>query len=45
MFQNKIWEEEYYKKNKKWIDWKISAIKANKADLSRVYPASKNNIS
>ena len=45
IFQNKIWEEEHYEKNKKWIDWKTSAIKAKKADLSRVYPASKNNIS
>ena len=45
IFQNKIWEEEYYEKNKKWLDWKTFAIKANKADLSRVYSAFKNNIS
>ena len=41
IFQNKIWEEEDYSKNKKWYKWKDAAIKANKADLSRIYPTSK----
>ena len=41
IFQNQIWEEEDYTKNKKWLDWKDSAIKSNKGDLSRIYPASK----
>ena len=45
IFQYQIWEDDYYEKNKKCIDWKISSIKANKADLSRVYPASRKNIS
>tara|TARA_Y100001968_G_C18785148_1_gene448546 strand:- start:219 stop:452 length:234 start_codon:yes stop_codon:yes gene_type:complete len=40
IFQNKIWEEEDYSRNKKWIEWKASAIKANKGDLSRIYPKS-----
>ena len=29
IFQNQIWEEEDYSNNKKWIEWKASAIKAN----------------
>tara|TARA_Y100001968_G_C19103278_1_gene593615 strand:+ start:113 stop:301 length:189 start_codon:yes stop_codon:yes gene_type:complete len=41
IFQNQIWEEEDYSKNKKWYEWKDSAIKANKSDLSRIYPTSK----
>ena len=41
IFQNLIWEEEDYSRNKKWYKWKDSAIKANKADLSRIYPSSK----
>tara|TARA_Y100001968_G_C19210860_1_gene644690 strand:+ start:428 stop:661 length:234 start_codon:yes stop_codon:yes gene_type:complete len=41
IFQNQIWEEEDYSKNKKWHNWKASAIKANKGDLSRIYPTSK----
>ena len=41
IFQNQIWEEEDYSKNKKWYKWKDSAIKANKGDLSRIYPTSK----
>ncbi len=41
IFQNQIWEEEDYSSNKKWHKWKASAIKANKADLSRIYPTSK----
>tara|TARA_Y100001968_G_C19098684_1_gene591443 strand:+ start:281 stop:520 length:240 start_codon:yes stop_codon:yes gene_type:complete len=43
IFQNRIWEEEDYSKNKKWYKWKASAIKANKGDLSRIYPTNKNN--
>ena len=42
IFQNQIWEEEYYTKNKKWLQWKSSAIKANKADLSNIYPVTKD---
>ncbi len=42
IFQNQIWEEEDYLKNKKWLKWKSSAIKSNKADLSKIYPSSKN---
>ena len=42
IFQNKIWEEEDFTNNKKWIKWKISAIKANKGDLSGIYPTAKN---
>tara|TARA_Y100001968_G_scaffold321189_1_gene355227 strand:+ start:308 stop:541 length:234 start_codon:yes stop_codon:yes gene_type:complete len=38
IFQNQIWEEEYYAKNKKWLHWKNSAIKANKGNLSKIYP-------
>ena len=41
IFQNKIWEEEDYSINKKWHKWKAAAIKANKGDLSRLYPSSK----
>ena len=41
IFQNQIWEEEDYSRNKKWIDWKASAIKANKGDLTGIYPTSK----
>ena len=41
ILQNKIWEEEDYSRNKKWYKWKTSAIKANKGDLSRIYPRSK----
>ena len=41
IFQNQIWEEEDYSRNKKWYKWKSSAIKLNKGDLSRIYPTSK----
>ena len=41
ILQNQIWEEEDYLKNKKWIKWKTSAIKKNKADLSNIYPGVK----
>ena len=41
IFQNQIWEEEDYLKNKKWYKWKDSAIRANKGDLSGIYPSSK----
>ena len=41
IFQNQIWEEEDYSRNKKWYKWKTSAIKSNKGDLSRIYPLSK----
>tara|TARA_B100000579_G_scaffold378257_1_gene344872 strand:- start:491 stop:727 length:237 start_codon:yes stop_codon:yes gene_type:complete len=41
IFQNQIWEEEYYSRNKKWLKWKSSAIKSNKGDLSEIYPGSK----
>tara|TARA_Y100000589_G_scaffold2528_1_gene2375 strand:+ start:357 stop:590 length:234 start_codon:yes stop_codon:yes gene_type:complete len=41
IFQNQIWEEEDYLKNKKWLKWKASAIRSNKGDLSRIYPISK----
>ncbi len=41
IYQNQIWEEEDYLRNKKWYKWKASAIKANKGDLSGIYPASK----
>ena len=41
IFQNQIWEEEDYSRNKKWIEWKASAIKANKGDLTGIYPTSK----
>ncbi len=40
IFQNQIWEEEDYSRNKKWYKWKTSAIKSNKGDLSRIYPTS-----
>ena len=43
IFQNQIWEEEDYLRNKKWLDWKASAIKSNKGDLSNIYPLSKKN--
>ena len=42
IFQNQIWQEEDFLKNKKWLKWKVSAIKANKGDLSKIYPNSKN---
>tara|TARA_B100000214_G_scaffold337076_1_gene281426 strand:+ start:135 stop:368 length:234 start_codon:yes stop_codon:yes gene_type:complete len=41
IFQNKIWEEEDISRNEKWLIWKTSAIKANKGDLSRIYPTTK----
>ncbi len=41
IYQNQIWEEEDYLRNKKWYKWKASAIKANKGDLSGIYPTSK----
>tara|TARA_Y100001968_G_scaffold278434_1_gene273753 strand:- start:175 stop:408 length:234 start_codon:yes stop_codon:yes gene_type:complete len=41
IFQNNIWEEEDYSRNKKWYKWKTSAIKSNKGDLSKIYPTSK----
>tara|TARA_B100000459_G_C8447661_1_gene144459 strand:+ start:261 stop:494 length:234 start_codon:yes stop_codon:yes gene_type:complete len=41
IFQNQIWEEEDYSRNKKWIEWKASAIKSNKGDLTGIYPTSK----
>ena len=41
IFQNQVWEEEDYSRNKKWYKWKASAIKENKGDLSGIYPASK----
>ena len=44
IFQNQIWEEEYYSKNKKWLIWKASAIKDNKGDLSGIYPIAKKKI-
>ena len=40
IFQNQIWEEEDYTRNKNWQKWKSSAIKANKGDLSGIYPKS-----
>ena len=43
IFQNQIWEEEDYSRNKKWLKWKAFAIKANKGDLSEIYPTSKKN--
>ncbi len=42
IFQNRIWDEEEFSKNKKWLNWKESAIKSNKGDLTRIYPRSKN---
>ena len=42
IFQNQIWEEEDFSRNKKWYKWKTSAIKANKGNLSGIYPKSKN---
>ena len=41
IFQNQIWEEEDYASNKKWLKWKASAIKANKGDLTGIYPTPK----
>ena len=41
IFQNQIWEEEDFLRNKKWHKWKASAIKANKGDLSGIYPTTK----
>tara|TARA_Y100001968_G_scaffold13822_1_gene11229 strand:+ start:635 stop:868 length:234 start_codon:yes stop_codon:yes gene_type:complete len=41
IFQNQIWEEEDFSRNKKWIKWKSDAIKNNKSDLSKIYPGSK----
>ena len=41
IFQNQIWEEEDYLRNKKWFKWKTTAIKTNKGDLSKLYPLSK----
>ena len=38
IFQNQIWEEEDYLRNKKWLKWKSAAIKSNKGDLSGLYP-------
>ena len=38
IFQNKIWEEEDYSRNKKWLKWKAKAIRENKSDLSNIYP-------
>ena len=40
IFQYKIWEEIDFLSNQKWHKWKTGAIKANKADLSRIYPNS-----
>ena len=40
IFQNQIWEEEEDLRNKKWNKWRASAIKANKANLSGIYPTS-----
>ena len=42
IFQSMVWEEEDYLRNKKWLNWKSSAIKANKTDLSNIYPVEKN---
>ncbi len=36
--QNLIWEEDYFARNKKLIDWRASAIKKNRGDLSKIYP-------
>lgn len=41
IFQIQIWEEEDYARNQKWYKWKDSAIKANKGDLTGIYPRSK----
>ena len=41
IFQNQIWEEEDYSRNKKFYKWKANAIKANKGDLTGIYPISK----
>jgi len=42
ILQNRIWEEEDFLRNKKWLKWKSLAIRANKADLSNIYPVTKN---
>ena len=42
IFQNGIWEEEDYLRNKKWLTWKKKAISLNKSDLSKIYPAQSN---
>ena len=42
IFQNQIWEEEDFSRNKKWYKWKATAIKANKGNLDGIYPKSKN---
>jgi len=42
LFQNQIWQEEDYSRNKKWLNWKAKAIKENKGDLSNIYPSPKN---
>ena len=44
IFQNQIWEEEDYARNKKWLKWKASAINANKGDLTGIYPISRKNL-
>ena len=41
IFQNQIWDEEDFSRNKKWHKWKASAIKENKGDLFGIYPRSK----
>ncbi len=41
IIQNQIWVDEDYSRNKQWYKWKASAIKANKSDLSGIYPISK----
>ena len=41
IIQNRIWEEEDYTRNKKWYKWKAAAIKANRGNLSGIYPTSK----
>ena len=44
IFQNQIWEEEDFLRNKKWLKWKSAAIKSNKGDLSGLYPRTTKNI-
>tara|TARA_B100000965_G_scaffold82919_1_gene66419 strand:- start:5533 stop:5787 length:255 start_codon:yes stop_codon:yes gene_type:complete len=44
IIQIQIWDDEEYTRNKKWLEWKTSAIEKNKADLSNIYPSSKKNI-
>ena len=36
IFLNQIWEEEDYTRNKKWLKWNVSDIRANKGDLSGI---------